>query len=94
MKRYFLPALIAMLLVAFWASPEAQQVAAGIAIFLFGMLMLEDGFKLFGGGALERMLEHATRSTARAISFGIVSTTVLQSSSLVSVVTISFSAPG
>jgi phosphate:Na+ symporter len=94
MKRYFLPALIAMLLVAFWASPEAQQVAAGIAIFLFGMLMLEDGFKLFGGGALERMLEHATRSTARAISFGIVSTTVLQSSSLVSVVTISFLSAG
>ncbi len=58
------------------------------------MLMLEDGFKLFGGGTLERVLERATGSTPRAMSFGIVSTTLLQSSSLVSVITISFLSAG
>ncbi len=94
MRRYFLPAAIAALAFAFWFSPDTQEVAAGIAIFLFGVLMLEDGFKLFGGGSLERVLEHATRSTPRAISFGIISTTLLQSSSLVSVITISFLSAG
>ncbi|QIE43148.1 Na/Pi cotransporter family protein [Meridianimarinicoccus aquatilis] len=94
MTRYFLPAVIGTLLLAFWISPDAQEIAAGVAIFLFGMLMLEDGFKLFGGGALERMLKRATASTPRAISFGVLSTTVLQSSSLVSVITISFLSAG
>ncbi len=94
MTRYYLPVVIGALLLTFWVSPDAQEIAAGVAIFLFGMLMLEDGFKLFGGGALERILERATGSTVRAISFGILSTTLLQSSSLVSVITISFLSAG
>ncbi|WP_323769289.1 Na/Pi symporter [Antarctobacter sp.] len=94
MKRYLLPVAIGALLLAFWFSPDAQEIAAGVAIFLFGMLMLEDGFKLLGGGTLERLLERATQSTPRALSFGIVSTTLLQSSSLVSIVTISFLSAG
>ncbi|WP_417274361.1 Na/Pi cotransporter family protein [Celeribacter halophilus] len=94
MTRFYLPIVIGTLLLAFWFSPDAQEIAAGIAIFLFGMLMLEDGFKLFGGGALERILERATGSTFRAISFGMLSTTLLQSSSLVSVITISFLSAG
>ncbi|WGW02671.1 Na/Pi cotransporter family protein [Tropicibacter oceani] len=94
MKRYYLPAAISALLLAFWFSPDAQEIAAGVAIFLFGMLMLEDGFKLFGGGTLERVLQRATASTPRAIAFGIASTTLLQSSSLVSIVTISFLSAG
>ncbi|PWJ11761.1 Na/Pi cotransporter family protein [Jannaschia seohaensis] len=94
MTRYYLPLVIGALLLTFWVSSDAQEIAAGVAIFLFGMLMLEDGFKLFGGGALERILERATGSTARALSFGILSTTLLQSSSLVSVITISFLSAG
>jgi phosphate:Na+ symporter len=94
MKRYYLPVSVAALLLAFWVNPDAQVIAAGVAIFLFGMLMLEDGFKLFGGGTLERVLEQATSSTSRAILFGILSTTLLQSSSLVSIVTISFLSAG
>lgn len=94
MTRYYLPVAIGALLLAFWFSPDAQEIAAGVAIFLFGMLMLEDGFRLFSGGALEQVLEKATGSTPRAISFGIVSTTLLQSSSLVSVITISFLSAG
>jgi phosphate:Na+ symporter len=94
MRKYFLPAAIATLLIAFWFSADVQEIAAGVAIFLFGMIMLEDGFKLFGGGTLERLLEQATGSIARSMLFGIVSTTLLQSSSLVSVITISFLSAG
>lgn len=94
MTRYYLPVTIAVLVLAFWFSPDAQEIAAGVAIFLFGMLMLEDGFKLLGGGTLESLLERATYSTPRAISFGVVATTLLQSSSLVSIITISFLSAG
>ena len=94
MTRYYLPVIIAALLLAFWFSPDVQEIAAGIAIFLFGMLMLEDGFKLFGGSMLERLLARATRSTPRAITFGFIATSLLQSSSLVSVITISFLSAG
>lgn len=94
MKRYLLPVAITALVIAFWASADFQQIAAGVAIFLFGMLMLEDGFKLFSGGTLERLLERATSSVPRSLLFGIVSTTLMQSSSLVSVITISFLSAG
>lgn len=94
MTRYYLPVVIGALLVTFWLSPDAQEIAAGVAIFLFGMLMLEDGFKLFGGGTLEQLLARATATTPRAIGFGIVATSLLQSSSLVSVITISFLSAG
>lgn len=94
MKRYLLPVAIAILIVGFWLSPDFQQIAAGVAIFLFGMLMLEDGFRRLSGGHLEAALERATSSTTRSVLFGIVSTTVMQSSSLVSVITISFLSAG
>jgi len=94
MTKFYLPFAIAILLFAFWYNTDTQEIAAGVAIFLFGMLMLEDGFKLLGGGTLERLLERATRSTPRSILFGVVSTTLLQSSSLVSLITISFLSAG
>ncbi len=94
MTKFYLPVAIGALLFTFWVSPYTQEIAAGVAIFLFGMLMLEDGFKLLGGGTLERLLERATRSTPRSILFGTVSTTLLQSSSLVSLITISFLSAG
>lgn len=94
MKRLLLPVIIGLLVSGFWASPNFQEIAAGVAIFLFGMLMLEDGFKLFSGGFLERILDRATRSVPRSLLFGVLTTTIMQSSSLVSVITISFLSAG
>ncbi len=94
MKRLLLPVILLALALGFWASSDFQEIAAGVAIFLFGMLMLEDGFKLFSGGFLEAALEKATGSVPRSLGFGIVSTTLMQSSSLVSVITISFLSAG
>ena len=94
MKKLLLPVILLVLTLGFWASSDFQEIAAGVAIFLFGMLMLEDGFKLFSGGFLEAALEKATGSVTRSLGFGIVSTTIMQSSSLVSVITISFLSAG
>lgn len=58
------------------------------------MFFLEDGFRTFTGGVLEKLLEKTTDSLLKSITFGIVTTTVMQSSSLVSVITISFLSAG
>jgi phosphate:Na+ symporter len=72
------------------SSNDAKTIIAGIAIFLIGMHYMEDGFKLFSGGALEMVLEKFTSTTPRAIGTGFLATAVVQSSSLVSVIIISF----
>ena len=70
--------------------PDFMMIAAGVAIFLSGMMWLGDGFKAFSGGVLEMVLEKSTDKTWKSLLFGAVSTTFMQSSSLVSVLTISF----
>ena len=51
---------------------------------------MENGFKLFSGGALETILKNFTSTTPKAIGTGFLATAVVQSSSLVSVIIISF----
>ncbi len=94
LRKFFLPLILLVLAYGFWVSPNLKTIAAGIAIFLFGMLSLEEGFKAFTGGTLERLLRRTTSTTWKSVLFGIVSTTLMQSSSLVSVITISFLSAG
>jgi phosphate:Na+ symporter len=79
---------------AFWTSPTLTEIAAGIAVFLFGMMSLEQGFKAFTGGALERLLKRSTDRLWKSLAFGAIATTLTQSSSLISVITISFLSAG
>ncbi len=72
------------------SNDDAKTIIAGIAIFLIGMHYMEDGFKLFSGGSLEMVLERFTSTTPKAIGTGFLATAVVQSSSLVSVIIISF----
>ena len=94
LKKILLTTILLILAYGFWVSPDFNEIAAGIAIFLFGMLFLEAGFRAFTGGVLEKLLRGTTDKTWKSIGFGIVSTTIMQSSSLVSVITISFISAG
>ena len=94
LRRILLPTILLILGFGFWVSPDFKTISAGVAIFLFGMLSLEEGFRAFTGGALERLLRHTTSSTFHSLGFGVISTTIMQSSSLVSVITISFLSAG
>lgn len=89
-KKIILPTIFIILTYGFWVSPDFKEIAAGVAIFLFGMLSLEEGFKAFTGGVLERLLRRTTDKLWKSLSFGVISTTLMQSSSLVSVIAISF----
>ncbi|MDH3219078.1 MAG: Na/Pi cotransporter family protein [Gammaproteobacteria bacterium] len=94
LKKIILPTILLVLAYGFWISPDFKEIAAGVAIFLFGMLFLEDGFKAFTGGVLEKLLQKTTNKTWKSLLFGVVSTSIMQSSSLVSVITISFISAG
>jgi len=94
LQKIFLPIILIILAYGFWISPDFKEISAGVAIFLFGMISLEEGFKAFSGGTLERILEKSTDKTWKSLTFGMISTTLMQSSSLVSVLTISFLGAG
>ncbi len=90
MQRLWLAAIFLLLGYTFWISPDLSEIAAGIALFMFGMRSLETGFKTFTGGPLENALRRSTSRLWKAIGFGIATTTVMQSSTLISLLTISF----
>ncbi|PID43562.1 MAG: sodium:phosphate symporter [Proteobacteria bacterium] len=93
-KKIIFSCLAGILAYGLWLSADFTQIAAGVAIFLFGMLSLEQGFKAFTGGLLEKILKNTTNTLSKSLIFGVVSTTLMQSSSLVSVITISFLSAG
>lgn len=86
--------LLSLMALGFWFSADFKVIVAGIAVFLFGMLSLQRGFKFFTGGMLERILRSATDNVLKRLLFGIVTTTMIQSSSLISVLIISFISAG
>ncbi|WP_458701639.1 Na/Pi cotransporter family protein [Sulfurospirillum sp. 1307] len=94
LKKMFLPVIFVLLSYGFWISIEFKTISAGVAIFLFGMVSLEEGFRAFSGGILENILKKTTDKLYKSIGFGIITTTLMQSSSLVSVLTISFLGAG
>jgi len=77
-----------------WYNPDFKEIAAGVAILLFGMIALENGFKTFAEGPLKKLLKKATNKFYKSMGLGIVSTAILQSSSLISVIAISFISAG
>ena len=93
-RSIFLPSIIIVLIIGFWYSRDFTTISAGVSIFLFGMYFLEQGFNAFTGGLLEKLLAKSTDTLMKSISFGVVSTTIMQSSSLVSVISISFISAG
>ena len=93
-KRIFFIITLVLLAFVLFLNPNFKTIAAGVSIFLFGMVFLEDGFKIFSGGVLEKILRKSTENTFKSIGFGALITSIMQSSSLVSVLTISFLGAG
>ena len=92
-KSFFLVFLITLAAILFF-NPNFKTIAAGVAILLFGMIMLEEGFRVFTKGLLQNILKKATNKLYKSIGIGAFVTAVIQSSSLVSVITISFISAG
>ncbi|MCF7567391.1 Na/Pi symporter [Sabulilitoribacter arenilitoris] len=88
-KTIFFAFLIVLGILLF-VNPNFKAISAGVAILLFGMIMLEEGFKVFTKGPLQNILKKATNKLYKSITAGAFVTALIQSSSLVSVITISF----
>lgn len=98
MKGFQLIALLVLgaagLAASFWYSPGWLQLCAGLALFLFGMQCLEDGLRQLAGGKLEQVLARSTATPFKGLMFGVGGTLLLQSSTLVALLTIAFISTG
>jgi len=79
---------------SFWYSVGWLVLCAGLAMFLFGMQNLEQGLKSLAGSKLEGLLSQSTATPFKGLLFGTAATFVLQSSTLVSLLTIAFLSTG
>lgn len=80
--------------VSFGFSHAWSQLCYGLALFLFGMQCIEEGLNNAAGGTLERLMSKSTATPARGMLFGMVATFILQSTTLVSLLTIAFLGTG
>lgn len=95
LKSFLLPVLaLSVLSLSFWYSPGWLQLCAGLALFLFGMQCLEEGLKQLAGSRLEQLLERSTATPIKGFLFGVSGTMVLQSTTLMSMLTIAFISTG
>ncbi|WP_411505025.1 Na/Pi cotransporter family protein [Brucella anthropi] len=79
---------------SFWRNEHWLMLCAGLALFLFGMQCLEEGLRNLAGSALERMLARGTSTSWKSLLVGLVGATAMQSSTLVSLMTIAFITTG
>ena len=89
-KSVVLPIILVLLSYLLLENSDAKIILAGVAIFIIGMFFLESGFKLFSGSHLERIIQNSTNSRIKALGVGFLSTSLVQSSSLISIIVISF----
>jgi phosphate:Na+ symporter len=93
-RRLLFLVFLLVLAVILFINPNFKTISAGVAILLFGMIMLEEGFRVFTKGPLQKILKKATDNLYKSITTGALVTAFIQSSSLVSVITISFISAG
>ena len=70
--------------------PEVIGLLSGVALFLFGMTLMGDGLKRMSGDKLEPILFKLSGTPIRGVLLGAGVTTVIQSSSATSVMTVGF----
>ena len=94
-KSFLLPIMaLTVLSASFWYSPGWLKLCGGLALFLFGMQCLEEGLKTLAGGQLEQLLKRSTATPFKSLLFGIGGTMILQSTTLMSLLTIAFISTG
>lgn len=95
MQRKILILFFALLLAAILLFyPVLNEIGAGIAIMLLAILNLEQGFKILTEGPLRKFLRRSTDNLFKSIGVGFISTALLNSSSMVSVLVLSFLSAG
>lgn len=92
MKNILFFGFIVLISVLMYISQSFLTIIFGVCIFLYAMSVLEKSFSMMA--SLETFLKKMTKSNFQSFIFGSVSTTIMQSSGLVSVLAISFLSAG
>lgn len=82
--------VITLLLYSFYLNASWLELCTGLAFFLFGMQIMQDGLTALAGGKLERILAKSTGTPIKSLIFGACSTVILQSTTVVSMLIIAF----
>lgn len=90
LRTLWLPLLCLVLIWTLASHPAVTTVAAGIALFLFGMFFMEQGFSQLASSSWQQGLRGLTSTMPRAFFTGLFSTLLTQSSALVALLTLSF----
>ena len=90
LKSAAIPFFLILLGYVVIADENFTVILSGIAIFIIGMFFMQDGFKQLSGGILEKLLEKFTSNTLYAIVTGFLSTSVVQSSTIITLIVVSF----
>lgn len=77
-----------------WSAFDFWKFLAGLGIFMFGMFLLEEAIKQLSGKAFKSLIRKSTTGKLRSIFTGLFSTAILQSSSAVSLMTLTFVGAG
>lgn len=65
-------------------------ICGGLGIFLLGMKHLSEGLQATAGGGLRKFMSHATSHRLVGVGTGVVSTIIVQSSSIITVMLVGF----
>ncbi|HMQ06799.1 MAG TPA: Na/Pi symporter [Saprospiraceae bacterium] len=77
-----------------WNEIQIWPLLAGLGLFLFGMYMLEEALKKLAGRSFKIFLRKQTKNRIKAILSGTLVTAILQSSSMVILLVMSFAGAG
>lgn len=69
-------------------------LCAGVSLFLFAMMLLQESFKVLSGGVLDVFLEKVSNRNWKSFLFGFSVSSCVQSSGLATVIAISFLSAG
>ena len=75
-------------------NPDFWKLFAGLGLFLYGMFHLEDTMKQIQGRPFKIFLQKNTQNKVKAIFSGLIVTAILQSSSIVNLMLLSFVGAG
>jgi phosphate:Na+ symporter len=73
---------------------DEWKFLAGLGIFLFGMFMMEESVKQLAGRSFKALIRRFTGTRLKGLATGIVTTSILQSSSAVSLMVLAFVGAG
>lgn len=93
-KPFLTVSVLAVMGYTFFRSEPWLMLCYGLALFLFGLQCIKEGLQNSVGGFFEKFLSQSTATKLKSFSFGVIATFFLQSSTLVSLLTMAFLSTG